>query len=729
MSLNSLMSSERRISVVMALVFLPWLAVVLFTAGAWAALIFLGYAIMVAAAGYGIVSLALPASTRTQAIVLAPAVGVVAISALTAFWLRLGLSITWVPALWLGLALIGALILWKDRILWAKSTVAYGGALVVLSTLICAIYFLPGARNDAVQRRDGSFNWIYVDTQYNESIAADIASGDAPPKRPGTATAELYYHFGPYAPSAAVSRVTGIALGDAYARVTRGASLWALVLSCFGLGTLLSLKATGEKFGGIVSVAGLFFYGSLLSLFTEETSTSSYVTGAILFKIPNVQVLGNGGPFSHLILGHSVLHGLGAITAIMGLCLIQREQEAALTARGLVLLALPALAVPMHFVAALYCVGVASILLFWGRLGSVRPWLSILLMCCLFLGAWVIMGYNRSSDAAQTTLNHNPGWYWWTLVVWFTVGLGFRIMGFRWISNPLKDPLSLLVIASVVGLLAFNLLLKFEHGEERYGIYFLQSIFSVLAFSRLTSRFWRRDERAKWAAEWLSVATKGMIFLVAAAVLLRIAVYAVHSDDWIASVRRQIVPCILLALLLAGASALMKRSPRFSTVGSAILMGALAVGFLGWITPWLNFGMGRMKMDVTVSPGEVQGLKRLGELAAPDERFATNKHAVDTLRSLPDRSYAYGTLSERPVLLEGYEYKSVTALPWFKTMLRENDQLFSTTDPATVHNIAETWHVRWLVARPGTDISLPRPLPSWLVEEPNCGDLKIYRID
>jgi hypothetical protein len=688
----------------MALVFLPWLAVVLFTAGPWAALIFLGYAIVVAAAGYGIVSLALPASTRTQVIVLAPAVGVVAVSALTAFWLRLGLSITWVPALWLGLMAAGAIALWKDRILWAKTTIAYGGALVVLSTLICAIYFLPGARNDAVQRRDGSFNWIYVDTQYNESIAADIAGGDTPPKRPGTATAELYYHFGPYAPSAAVSRISGLALGDAYARVTRGASLWALVLSCFGLGTLLSLKATGEKFGGIVSVAGLFFYGSLLSLFTEETSTSSYVTGAILFKIPNVQVLGNGGPFSHLILGHSVLHGLGAITAIMGLCLVQREQETALTARGLVLLALPALAVPMHLVAAMYCVGVASILLFWGRLASVRPWLSILLMCCLFLGAWVIMGYNRSSDAAQTTINHNPGWYWWTLVVWFTVGLGFRIMGFRWISNPLKDPLSLLVIASVLGLLAFNLLLKFEHGEERYGIYFLQSIFSVLAFSRVTSRFWQRDEREKWTAEWLSVAKKGMIFFVAAAVLLRIALYAVHSDAWIASVRRQIVPCILLALLLAGASALMKRSPRFSTVGSAVLMGALAVGFLGWISPWLNFGMGRMKMDVTVSPGEVQGLKRLGELAAPDERFATNKHEVESLRTLRDRSYAYGTLSERPVLLEGYEYKSVTALRGLRPCSRRTT---SSLAPRTQRQCT-------ISPRHGTSVGLsPVPAPTF----------------
>ena len=160
------------------------------------------------------------------------------------------------------------------------------------------------------------------------SVAAGIKSSDGPPKEPGTSTAELLYHFGPYAPAAAISRFDGLQLGDAFARVTRGASLWALVLSCFGLGTLLSLKATGEKFGGVMSVAGLFFYGSLLSLFTDERNGSSYVTGAILFKIPTWPYSADGGPFSHLILGHSMLHGLGAITAIMGLCLIQRERGA-----------------------------------------------------------------------------------------------------------------------------------------------------------------------------------------------------------------------------------------------------------------------------------------------------------------------------------------------------------------------------------------------------------------
>ena len=158
-------------------------------------------------------------------------------------------------------------------------------------------------------------------------------------------------------------------------------------------------------------------------------------------------------------------------------------------------------------------------------------------------------------------------------------------------------------------------------------------------------------------------------------------------------------------------------------------MCVLLVGFLAWIAPWLNFGVGRMKMDITITPGEVRGLNRLSELAAPDERFATNKHALDSLVSMPERSYAYGTLSERPVLLEGYAYQGVSALPGFKTLLHDNDLMFSTTDSETVRNLAKAYRVRWLVARPGTDIALPKPLPAWLVEQQDCGDLKIYRID
>jgi hypothetical protein len=625
----------------------------------------------------------------------------------------------------------GVLGLWRDRASWAKSTAAYGLTLALFSGLICAVYFLPTARNDLVERRDGSFHWSFVDTQHFHAIAASIKDSGSPPKSPGTFTAELLYHFGPYAPAAAISKLDGLDLGDAVARVTRGASLWALVLSCFGLGTLLSLKANGRKFGGIMSVAGLFFYGSLLSLFTDSPTGSGHVTRAILFNIPDVKVLGDGGPFDDLLVGHSLLHDLGAITAIMGLCLAERGREQALTWRGGILLVLPALAVPVHSVAALYCVGVAGILLFWGRLRATRSWLPIILMSCLFLGAWNVMGYGHAPDAALAMIKEHVTWGWWTLAVWFIVGLGFRIVGFRWISQTLNDPLSALVLASTLGLLAFYLLLNLRDANEKYGIYFLQSIFSIFAFSRLTSGCWHGIERSQMIAEWLRVAKTAMVLLTVGGALIGVVAVVAHHHTGITHFGVKFFLSFLLLSLLACISSLMKRSRRCSMVGSAVLMGVLMVGFLAWTTVWVRYGVGRVKSGITYTPGEVRGLRRLGELMAPDERFATNKHALDMESLAPpnERSYGYSPLSERPVLLEGYLSRGEYALPWFKTLLHDNDLLFNTTDPETLLDIARTWHVRWLVARPGTDIALPRPLPAWLVEQQNCGDLKIYRID
>jgi hypothetical protein len=278
-------------------------------------------------------------------------------------------------------------------------------------------------------------------------------------------------------------------------------------------------------------------------------------------------------------------------------------------------------------------------------------------------------------------------------------------------------------------MLSFSLLLELEGSNERYGIYFLQSIFSILAFSRLTHGCWKRGERSRWTAEWLKLAKWGMIFLVACAIFLRLVIHLRHSNAWIGSVRLQIIPCFLLALLLAAASAMMKRSERFSAAFSALIMGILMVGFLAWMTPWLNFGMGRMQMQITLTPGEVQGLRRLHELAAMGERFATNKHDVDRFPTNLGRSYAYAGFSERPVLLEGYADHVDTTRREFRALFQDNDLIFTATDPETVRGIAQARGVRWLVARPGTDIALPRPLPAWLVEQQNCGDLKIYQVN
>jgi hypothetical protein len=729
-SLRVLLASERPIFVAMGLVFLPWIAVVVYTAGWWAALNLLAYAIMVFAIGYGIASMALPASARTQVILLAPALGILAISALTAFWLRLGMALIWAPALWLGLFAVGALCLWQDRAVWAKSTVAYGWTLALISAMICAVCFLPSASNDLVQRRDGSFNWKYIDTQQFYSIAESIKSGGSPPKTPGTVTVELLYHFGPYTPAAAISRLDGLDLGDALARVTRGASIWALMLSCFGLGALLSLRATGTKFGAIMSVAGLFFYGPLLLLipFNGPRYSSGSLIGSLFFKTSIERMLPAAIPYDHLLSGHSVLHGLGAITAIMGLCLAEKAWDSALTWRGVTLLALPALAVPVNSIASLYCVGVVVILLFWGRLGATRPWLSIALMFCLFLAAWKIMGYGHSPDAHVMFKEHAPA-QWWMLLMWFLSVLGFRIVGFRWISQPLKEPLSALVLTSVLGWLAIFLLLNLVDGGERYGIYFLQSMFSIFAFSRVPSRWWHGAKRFQMIADWLRLAIKGMILFVVCGFLIGFVAYATHSKAGISYfVPKLLLACLSLALLVT-ASALMKRSTRFSRLVSATLMCVLMAGFLAWSPDWVKYARGLVHTDITYSSGEVRGLRRLGELMAPGEVFATNKHDVNMTEDGRGRSNGYSALSGRPVLLEGYLNRGENMLPWFSGLLRDNDLLFSTTDPEALRDISRKWHVRFLVARAGTDIALRRPLPPWLIEEQDCGDLKIYRID
>jgi hypothetical protein len=332
--------------------------------------------------------LLLPSSKRSEMIFLAPSLGILLVSALGAFWLRLGLSVLWIPLLWLLLAIPGVWKLWADRTLRAKSGVSYGWTLVILSSLISLIYFLPSARRDAVTHQDGSVTWIYSDTQMFQAVGTSIGGAVLPPRNPGTVTAPLYYHFGPLVPATTISKLTGLPLGDALVRVTRGASLWALVLSCFGLGTLLSLRATGEKFGGVASIAGLFFYGALLSLFTDEKGSSGHVQGAILFTIPGINVVCDGGPFSHLVLGHSVLHGMIALTAIIALCLVSRRQP--LAGNDLLLLMLPALVVPVNSFAALYCFGAVAILLFWNRFAAWRSWISMAGMAVLFLSAWAV---------------------------------------------------------------------------------------------------------------------------------------------------------------------------------------------------------------------------------------------------------------------------------------------------------------------------------------------------
>ena len=713
----------------MGLMLAPWAIAVGLVSGPGVLAHLLAHGLFLIVAGYGVLTVTLPAGVRPSALVLAPAVGDLTIAALTSFCVRLDMPLGRVWPLWLLLAGLGTLALWRDRLALVRERLAHGVALVVLSALICVVYALPGIRHDAVRRPDGSYNWIYVDTQYFHSIAASIKYCEGKPKMAGTATANLRYHFGEYAVAAATSRFTAIDLGDALVRVTRSASLWGLVLSAYGVGLLLSRRAGNGTFGGIAAVAGLFFYGSLLSLFTDAANSTSPVTGAILFRIPDVAVLADGGPFIHLILGHSMLHGLVAITAVLGLCLLRSDDPTPGDWRRYCCLALPALAVPTDSPAALYCAALAAVLLFWRQRLAPRAWLMLAAMAALFCGAWLLMAFERSQVGAHATIQFDNVTQWWPLVMLVTVGLGCRLTGLDWVRWPLEDPMSVLVSATVVGLLGFTLYLRLYFGNERYGVYFLECMFSLFAFSRLPPHFWRSGPRQRLVASWLGWVKRGLLVLFLLGVT--IGVVGLFRADHHSGVKGFSVKLPLTLLLLALAwwlSSWMRRRPRAAAVASAAGLGLLAIGCLAWISAWVNFGLGRMRLDITLTPGEVRGLDRLRELTGPHERFATNRHAIDRLTFLPEKSYGYAALSERPVLLEGTRLEAETFLPDFPTLLAENDALFTTTDPATLRRLAAKYGVNWLVARPGTDLALPRPRPAWLEAVGDTGDLSIYRI-
>ncbi|MGA3008414.1 MAG: hypothetical protein ABSE59_11050, partial [Opitutaceae bacterium] len=372
--------------------------------------------------------------------------------------------------------------------------------------------------------------------------------------------------------------------------------------------------------------------------------------------------------------------------------------------------------------------GVAGILLFWQRLSELRSWLTILLLAGLFWGAWKLMGFDHSPMASGVSFKGNFYSQWWMLLVWFTAGLGLRATGFRWIAWPLRDPMSVLVLVTVAGLLSFSLFCKLYWGNEHYGIYFLQCVFSLFAFSRLKPGWWRGAARSELILEWLKVLKGGMIFFTVGGLAIGAVCFIVHGHSGISSFALKLGLSFLLLAAAIGGSALMRRSTRFAAGGSAFLLGLLLVGFLAWISPWMNFGLGRMELDTQLTPGEVRGLDRLKAISKSGELFATNKHAVAHPMIKPERSYGYGALSERPVLLAGLWLGGETFLPTYRTLQADNDSLFSTTNPAVLRRIAEKYGVAFIVARPGTDIALRRPLPPWLHEEEDCGDLRIYRI-
>ena len=136
----------------------------------------------------------------------------------------------------------------------------------------------------------------------------------------------------------------------------------------------------------------------------------------------------------------------------------------------------------------------------------------------LFLEAWHIMGYSHSPDMTGATINRHPETYWWWVVMCFTVGLGFRIVGFRWITQPcgiLFRPWSSPVLWACCCLTYRSNLIATSVTECI--IWIRCSAYLPSPDSR--PDWWRGTERARWITEWLRFTGKAVFFFIAYAVV------------------------------------------------------------------------------------------------------------------------------------------------------------------------------------------------------------------
>ena len=174
-----------------------------------------------------------------------------------------------------------------------------------------------------------------------------------------------------------------------------------------------------------------------------------------------------------------------------------------------------------------------------------------------------------------------------------------------------------------------------------------------------------------------------------------------------------VVSLLVVLLLLAR-----RRSPRLLRLGIGPLLVAVVVGMC------LPQGVDRLLTvaadpapvapagSTQILPGGISAARWLRDHSRPDDVVATNAHTRIPAGPVPDyRHFWISGYAERRVLVEGWAYvpPELDGLPsdqttnlttgppfWDRTLLEDNDRVF--TDPTTsdVEELRDTHHVRWL---------------------------------
>lgn len=679
-------------------------------------------------------------------ILLSPALGYIVACGALAISTRLGYSAE--RSLWVlsvpGAA--GALLYGRELRFWARRRVRLGVPYVILSAAVCLVYFLPGALRDGVVAKDGSFHWMYVDTQFFMAMAASVKTSVGAPKMPGLGISELSYHYGPYALSAAVSATTGVELADAYARIVRGASQLILLASAVGLGRILGRGISAGRNAGILGGAGLFFYGSLGALFASHANSSSSVPDSPIFKFSRpdlINVIDDGGPFSHILLGHSVLNGMIGITAVFSILLAKLDGRPNRKYRPDISILLPALTATINVFAGFGVLGVyVGATAIFGRKSLASSIVSCVLTCAAFFSVAAIMGY-IGGLGQKMELNNDAVLLLYELSVWFYIGLGIRVFALYYLKDIFARPASAVLALTLFGFVFFDAgIVDIVDLHNRYGIKFLQPVLSIFAFVALAGPIdaYFSGRKQETDAFWRKLLT---ILFWSSAVFITISVagYSLGEirrppdSDLLRIARRT----ILLALLSLTFCLILHRclqvAPKLAAVIKRAAIGVYLLGCLAWIPSWVNMGLGHMKMDIVVSPGELRGLRKLRSVSKSSDLFATDRHLLNSLPVDPEgsdkqfrfRSYSYAALLERRVLLEGWAYRERYD-PLFPAVKRDNDLLFTTMNSGQAKRIVERYGINYIVVSPGADVHFMARNHEWIRLVPDTGTLRVYEV-
>jgi len=697
---------------------LPWAFCLLVFSGTRVTLSFLVTCIVLTFAGLALLRVLVPALPLDTAVLLSLPAGLLEASFLSALAARFGIDLL-VPAVFLLLmSLMGAWFVFRLRrelVALARTSLPRGGLVVLLSALICVVYFLPSVLWDGTFRPDGSFGWLYTDCQWFMAMTNSILRGGSPPDLPGLAGSPMWYHYGRMALAAMVHRVSLCNVADSLFRIVGGVGRISLALSTLALGAALGATQGKRWAAGVAAVFGMFFVGDL------SWPLRALAEAGKFHVIPSLPQM-NWESFAHILFGHSLLWGTIGVFVVLSVLF----ESSLLEGGGSVspgLAFFPALVVPMHGVAALGAAGVS-----WMELG-IRFRRRISYIAAIGLGIavtalvfWVLLNPIRVAGNAFS-LDPDPRPAFFEMFVYFFLGFGVLLLGFDWFRSFPKTAPSRVLLVFMAGFIPFTVIFENRDFNDYYGVRFATVMLTVFAMARLG--IWIGDDPILIARRVLrrlgaaATGTAGVFMVVGLAVIL------VSGPG---SKRVAMLP-VLAAVGAFGGLVLiwLSRKGRAVVAGGAVIIGsAFVLQSIAWVPVFVSRGIRKVAAH-SLSAGEVKGLLHLREVSGPKSLCVTNRHKIPGMRFEPARSYMYTALSGRAFVLEGWEFRERLA-PGFQDARRLSKQIFSTRDPELLCEILKHRGVGFIVARPGTDLHVSGKECNCIQKVPDCGSLTVYRV-